>query len=155
MTLTEAARHYRDAAHNLEAFHRTNTARTAEMVERHRALSLDLANARAQLLKAAMEPDGPPHEMRLPGGDVAYQTIRAGEVVPGMWVMPLGAAVWRQVDEVGMTPDGVAQLVSDKYVYPCIADDKVKVASTVDGARLAAERQAQRAEAYDQACEAR
>lgn len=34
-------------------------------------------------------------------------------------------------------------------------DDKVKVASTVDGARLAAERKAMQAEAYDTACEAR
>ena len=108
----------------------------------------------ARIQKRVATTEAPPQEMRLPGGDVAYQTVRAGEVVPGMWVEVDGA--WRQV--VGVPPTaigGVLLMFGDADNQHHLVDEKVKVASTVDGARLAAERKAQQAEAYDQACEAR
>lgn len=108
----------------------------------------------ARIQKRATVAEGPPAEMRLPGGDVAYQTIRAGEVVPGMWVEHMGQ--WMHV--VTCRPWGASSvdfIFDGNHGWAFSVDKKVKVASTVDGARLAAERQAQRDEAYDTACEAR
>ena len=129
----------------------TLLAELADVLDRAAKLAAEMA----ETLRAA---DGPPHEMRLPGGRVAYTTMRCGEIVPGMWVDVVdGNDLWRQVESV-MLDD------SDEWVHLAMSewcaeirriDDKIKVASTVDAARMAAERQAQQAEAYDQACEAR
>jgi hypothetical protein len=105
--------------------------------------------------------EGPAAEMRLPGGDVAYQTVRAGEVVAGVWVDVDEHDEWRMVRRswMGTDPITLRHMVSlafdDAGTRWLMPDDKVKVASTVDGARLAAERKAMQAEAYDTACEAR
>ncbi len=110
-----------------------------------------------RIQKRATTAEGPPAEMRLPGGDVAYQTMRAGEVVPGMWVEN-GAGCWHQVTAIRLGTTSTAEMVRVEYdddFFWCGVDTKVKVASTVDGARLAAERKAMQAEAYDTACEAR
>lgn len=119
---------------------------------------VDSDTARIQK-RAATE--GPPAEMRLPGGDVAYQTVRAGEVVAGVWVDVDEHDEWRMVRRswMGTDPITLRHMVSlafdDAGTRWLMPDDKVKVASTVDGARLAAERKAMQAEAYDTACEAR
>ena len=110
----------------------------------------------ARIQKRATTDEGPPAEMRLPSGDVAYQTIRAGEVVPGMWVAafrPFDS--WRQVTAMRATGPDEVRFEYGYELETFELDDKVKVASTVDGARLAAERKAMQAEAYDTACEAR
>lgn len=115
----------------------------------------------ARIQKRATATEGPPAEMRLPGGDVAYQTVRAGEVVAGVWVDVDEHDEWRMVRRswMGTDPITLRHVVSlafdDALTLWLMPDDKVKVASTVDGARLAAERKAMQAEAYDTACEAR
>lgn len=111
-----------------------------------------------RIQKRATNTEGPPAEMRLPGGDVAYQTVRAGEVVVGMWVERFDE--WYQITEArAIRTLGLCELTyktdHGQARWSCDPDTKVKVASTVDGARLAAERKAMQAEAYDTACEAR
>lgn len=107
-----------------------------------------------RIQKRATTTDGPPGHMMTAGGRVAYTTVRAGEVVPGMWVVRCGQ--WRQV--VHVSPFGDWRVVfglDNDMGHGCHPNDKVKVATTPEAQRLEAERQAQRAEAYDQACEAR
>lgn len=116
----------------------------------------DRHDCTVRIQKRATTDEGPPAEMRLPSGDVAYQTIRAGEVVPGMWVAafrPFDS--WRQVTAMRATGPDEVRFEYGYELETFELDDKVKVASTVDGARLAAERKAMQAEAYDTACEAR
>lgn len=124
----------------------------AAAIDAHKVLEANVPLAPPEY----MPPQGPPAEMRLPSGDVAYQTIRAGEVVPGMWVAafrPFDS--WRQVTAMRATGPDEVRFEYGYELETFELDDKVKVASTVDGARLAAERKAMQAEAYDTACEAR
>lgn len=123
----------------------------AAAIAAHKVLEADVPLAQPEYMP------GPPAEMRLPGGSVAYQSIRAGEVVPGMWVQVPGGDDWLQVEATHAHPYRIKVELTfcDAHAEWFSTEHKVKVASTVDGARLAAERQAQQAEAYDQACEAR
>lgn len=96
---------------------------------------------------------GPPGHMRTADGRVAYTTVRAGEVVPGMWVSWRGE--WLQVDTIRPIGSEGVDITTGDRSWAHLMDTKVKVATTPEAQRLEAERQAQRAEAYDQACEAR
>lgn len=128
-----------------------------ELSDHYKAHCRNMAAAAVAAFKvneANVAPDGPPLSMRLPSGEVAYTTMRAGEVVPGMWVWSGG--YWRQVLLAGACGDDRVMFTMDNDLgYACSTGLNIKVATMPEALRLAAERQAQQAEAYDQACEAR